>query len=453
MAVATLYHCVPSSKVDIPLIAEGLARVGLRPLFHDARQAIAERLQPWALQSLTLPGSDVEVFLSEDSARAVCVRLWQTQRVTSNMVVDILSLGESDSSLPQSLMDQFPAPLKPHSWLAQLGIDRLTAMAGSLSPNGRILSNNAQRVKIRRLYRDDARAVLSRIISTFGDNPTPRDALQQLEASVDDDHLDEVLNDPEFMTKHFVIACNNCGTSHLTFEQAAAAESAVTSSEQRCAQCGEQALEIRETYAPAQPYVRAIKQGLWLEALASDVIGKYAAQSWSGQMLGSIEVDVVAVVDDVTVLVECKDTSFGQNDLYVTAVKAQQVAADLVIVVNTRDVHDNVRMELARIDETTPARTFYLLNERTAAAIKSKLEAILRHLTADPAERWLRTPSSSTTVSTGQSSIDWSRYQITSLVSDAVTFYGHTPERTLLPPELTAKRSTVKLGESVEPTG
>jgi hypothetical protein len=147
MAAASLYHCVPPTRVDMPIIAEGLARVGLRPLFHDAQQAIAEKLRPWALESLTLPSSDIEVFLSADLARAVCMRLRQTPRTTSHVVVDILSLGEGESSLPQSVMDQFPAPLRPHSWTAQLGIDRLAAMAGSLGQNGRILGNTAQRAK------------------------------------------------------------------------------------------------------------------------------------------------------------------------------------------------------------------------------------------------------------------------------------------------------------------
>jgi hypothetical protein len=114
-------------------------------------------------------------------------------------------------------------------------------------------------------------------------------------------------------------------------------------------------------------------------------------------MVESDEIDVVAVFAEQVVLVECKDTSFGQNDLYVTSVKAQNVGADVVIILSTRDIHQNVRNAIPRIGKSSDEREFlggvqrdfHLVSDANARAISEELDRILGEISSENMNSWI----------------------------------------------------------------
>lgn len=87
---------------------------------------------------------------------------------------------------------------------------------------------------------------------------------------------------------------------------------------------------------------RALKQGLWLEHLVADICLQFTPDVWAGQMADLFELDVVAMIDGQTLLFECKDSSFGQNDFLVALKKAHDVEASTLLLLSTRPFHPNV---------------------------------------------------------------------------------------------------------------
>jgi hypothetical protein len=115
-------------------------------------------------------------------------------------------------------------------------------------------------------------------------------------------------------------------------------------------------------------------------------------------MIDSDEVDVLAVAYDQIVLVECKDTSFGQNDLYITSTKAENVGARTVVVVSTRDVHSNVTQAAERTARNRDDRLYtraarprvlHIISEHSADSIRSKILSVLEEMATRHLGDWL----------------------------------------------------------------
>lgn len=136
---------------------------------------------------------------------------------------------------------------------------------------------------------------------------------------------------------------------------------------------------------------RAIKQGLWLESLSSDVMKRFCSKVWTGQFFGVNEVDVVGTLAGYTILVECKDTHYGLNDLYVTGRKALEVNAEITLVITTRHVHKNVLNELPRVKDGIPdCEMLKVIQEDKSRKIESAFSRILADLDEGYSARWMR---------------------------------------------------------------
>jgi hypothetical protein len=95
---------------------------------------------------------------------------------------------------------------------------------------------------------------------------------------------------------------------------------------------------------------------------------------------------------------ECKDRGIGQNDLYVAAVKAQTLRADVVAMVSTQPLHPNVHEVLTGLNSRREGQDdkFTAIIGDSASDIKSQLTAFLDNLSAIDLNNWLdrggRTP-------------------------------------------------------------
>lgn len=217
---------------------------------------------------------------------------------------------------------------------------------------------------------------MSAIVGAVGTNPVTVQFLEeQIEAFKGrQEALRAILEDEAAFTKHFIVGCDNCGISHLGFDTRSRAEEVATEAGDRCFTCGEQNLIVLDSFSVTNEFWNSIQQGLWLESLADDVMNERTEHVWTCRMFENNELDVLAVYLDNTVLIECKDSSFGQNELYVTSAKAEDVRADEVIVISTKDIHPNVRSAAERIGGGTRVfRKFTLLSEETYDDIRQTL--------------------------------------------------------------------------------
>lgn len=89
------------------------------------------------------------------------------------------------------------------------------------------------------------------------------------------------------------------------------------------------------------------------------------------------------------VLIECKDTTFGANDLSVLAMKAMQLSADKVIIITTRDVHQNVLDAIPEMTRGLDARSFEVISQPSASEIRKELDAYLDRLATEYVQSWL----------------------------------------------------------------
>lgn len=108
-------------------------------------------------------------------------------------------------------------------------------------------------------------------------------------------------------------------------------------------------------------------------------------------MVETNELDALATFAESVWLVECKDSRFGQNDLYVTAIKAEAVGADHVVVLTTNDIHENVQQAANQIRESGRRRRsgFKFLSAQGAADLRSQFEEVLMEAQANHIRGWL----------------------------------------------------------------
>jgi hypothetical protein len=145
---------------------------------------------------------------------------------------------------------------------------------------------------------------------------------------------------------------------------------------------------VIETYSVLDPFVHGIQQGLWLESLASDVLASRTSAVWAGQMVDLNEIDVLGVVADSTILMECKATSFGQNDAYIALVKAQQLEIDTVVFISTKELHRNVQDSVDKMDRTSRHLRLRTIATPSASKIRRELLKVLDELTGNQLAEW-----------------------------------------------------------------
>lgn len=92
-----------------------------------------------------------------------------------------------------------------------------------------------------------------------------------------------------------------------------------------------------------RPEAYAVRQGLWLEWLTYRALARHSSFVWHGVMAAGSELDAVAVAHENVLIAECKDSSLGLNDFVVAVHKARRVAADVLLLVTTRELHSNVQ--------------------------------------------------------------------------------------------------------------
>lgn len=386
---ARTYHIRLDRSSGLPEVVAGLEGQGLRPVFKAVRDDLVQKLECLGFSAPRgMVGSDeIELLVVEHGSGAVALRLDPANRLLLPILgrdLDLL-LSSQDPESVETRIQAAGYELLPHSLAEARSADRLRSDLGELSPNGKRLADANYRAAARSLYDDELRASVAAVSAAFRSLSVPETALVQIDVfSEGAAKLSKLLAAEGALSRNFSIQCKDCGQKFSDFPLEASAESSLVQSTGKCPNCGAARLEVVPTFALTVTFASAIQQGLWLESLASDVAEENTDLVWTGQMVGSKEIDVLAVLADKTVLIECKDTSFGQTELAMTALKAAQIQPDLIIVISTRDVHHNVRQDIDKL-----GRDLRVISEPTAPGIRSQLSEMLEGLKQEQFTNWL----------------------------------------------------------------
>jgi len=231
--------------------------------------------------------------------------------------------------------------------------ERIRSSLQALSPNGKLLADPTMGPVVRQLYDVQARRLLRRIVDTFGTEPATGEALLRAFAMRGAGRppkkaLTELLEPDGMFRQSYLIGCGDCGERALTFATRRQAERALKqAADRRCSFCRRGTLAVLDAYAASEAAAKALQQGLWLESLVHETLQPESLVALAGRMLGAFELDVACVIYGHVLLVECKDAPFGQNDYVNLVVKAQELGADVLGVVTTNPLHENVKRLVA----------------------------------------------------------------------------------------------------------
>jgi len=247
-------------------------------------------------------------------------------------------------------------------------IQHLNKQLKTLSPNGKALKNATLGTVISKIVScDKLRVLVKKIADTYGNLPLSFEQLNTL--NIDKSELNNLINDANLVQKNHKIICAKCKQpSEFLFEYKVDAEKSLKKAKYSCPKCGNNKTGIIEYYSLTKNALAALKQGIWLEKLCLDTISRITNNYWSGYYVDTNELDGVTVFSGNIILVECKDTSFGQNELYIAMVKAEDVKANIVLIVTTNPVHNNVEKLILKY-EKQGKRKFRIISSNNAEEI------------------------------------------------------------------------------------
>lgn len=264
-----------------------------------------------------------------------------------------------------------------------------------LSPNGKKLSEEPFLLECTKLADNEVRADLQTLQRTFQDDLVTREMIAKIERFASRlDRLEVLLGRSDLVEVSFGAECTNCRELSLIFDGRDAAESLLRTAQPTCVECKKKDFRVVELYRCKRSLVDALQQGLWLEALALERVRGRTSRVWAGQMAGSDEVDAIAVFADRVLLIECKDTSFGQNEFYVARAKAENIDATEICVVTTRDVHVNVETAIKQANEGRQAylrqrpRHYHLLSNQDSSVLRNGLDDWLNRMEESVIKGW-----------------------------------------------------------------
>ena len=257
------------------------------------------------------------------------------------------------------------------------------------SPNGKMLKDERITASLTTLYDTEIRDSIRAVVQLYGRDAIPQSAITErvsklMPSKKASNLVKKLVSEQQLFEKRYVLACNSCGTPVLEFsDQEGAVHSLEGTTTRKCKICDEGNIQVVEAHAVKEAVYKGLEQGLWLEKLAYDAVKPLSVFADMGQMVETFELDVVAVSCNRIILLECKDTSFGQNDFINLNAKAEEIEADIIGIITTQPLHENVNRLIQRTKEQTPTTIFTVHNSDDSAEISSQIEAEIAKIRRD----------------------------------------------------------------------
>jgi len=269
----------------------------------------------------------------------------------------------------------------------EIQVRKLEAVMEGLSPNGQKLALPTFQSVLPKLFDLKTREIVRDIYGAYKETLIAAPLLKKSEVLRRyAEATDTTLSDAELFHRRYKISCMRCEEHYssfplipLVYDSEGAAQAALDSSEnQKCGIC-HQTLGVEEAFSVRDIAWQGVQQGLWLEYLTYSVAKEKAVAAFAGKMVGLHELDVVAFLGEEIILFECKDTSLGHNDAFITAGKAQAIGASKVFTITTRNIHENVKKAVAELARPRE-REFTLEQAEEEAEIQSKITNFLQDI-------------------------------------------------------------------------
>lgn len=249
----------------------------------------------------------------------------------------------------------------------------------NLSPHGKKLKDRKYKKVFPKLYDNETREILSEIIKTYAGLPVPIEIVKDIEVVKKKEEIaKKIFKDKSLTSKGYTITCGKCDyLSNVTFNTKIAANKSLKNIEYTCPQCKKITQRITETFCVREEVIDVLEGGLWLEKFIGQIMEEETKNVWSGVTIDTNELDIVAILNEKIFLIECKVPSFGETALHVLLGKAGAIDANIVIIVTSKEVHENVKSAITKYQERGE-REVYLIQSNIPEKISSALQDILR---------------------------------------------------------------------------
>jgi len=257
-------------------------------------------------------------------------------------------------------------------------------------PNGKMLKDDEITVVLTNLYNPETRNFINSVIQQFGQEAIPQAVITGMLGKKASSFIKKLVSQEQLFDKRYVLNCDSCGTSVLEFpDREAAAHSLEGTVNRKCRICDEGKIQVVEAFAVKEAVYKGLKQGLWLEKLTYEAIKPLSIFADAGQIIDTFELDVIAVSYGSVILVECKDTSFGQNDFLQLDAKAEEIGADIIGIVTTQPLHENVSSLIQRRKKEAQRTIFTIESTDDPIKISSSIKAEIAKIRGDYLRRLL----------------------------------------------------------------
>lgn len=351
------WHIPITEKAPFGEIKKRLLSKGLVSVVDEARKTFDKYTEPLGV---TIPFPFVDIsssdLLSRQNISVLCyIELVEEQPRPKEVeyppvqYLNLVIIGEDELAGSQLLGDcrsilGEQEAIKGTSREAEIAKDleeRVTE-----STHGKLLSNSELASPLEILYDPGIRKQLRSFVDTFGDSTVSGAFIEEIlpkRSELKKSEIRRLVNNDSWFSKQFSLGCSRCGASTLAFlTREEAQESLSHSTSRKCFMCEENTLGIVETFALREALLKGL-QGLWLEHLVHQLVQPTSVFSVAGVMLENFEIDVISVTSENVILFECKDTSFGERDFWMSVPKAQSAGAGILWIVTTEPLHENVK--------------------------------------------------------------------------------------------------------------
>lgn len=349
MKVQTWHIPIPE-KVPFEEIKKQLLGKGSISVVDEAGKTFRKYTEPLKITMpfpfVTIPSSDL---LSSQDGNALCyIELVEESPETQRLNLIVISKDELTES---QLLTDCQSVLGKQE--ATRGTTREAKIVKSLEgrlkegPHRKLLNSPEFTAPLETLYDSVVRNQLRSFLDIFSDSIVSKALIEDIlpkKSALKKAEIHRLLNNGSWFSKQFSIGCSKCGASTLVFStKEEAQESLSHSTSHKCFMCEENTLEAVEVFGLKEAILKGLAQGLWLEYLVHQVVEPLSIFSTAGVELENFEIDVISVTCESVILFECKDTSFGERDFWMSVPKAQAVDANILWIVTTEPLHENVK--------------------------------------------------------------------------------------------------------------
>lgn len=345
------WHIPITENVAFKELKERLFNKGLISTVDEAEKTFHKYTEPLKvairLPSIIDPSADL---LSRPDSSALCYVELMGEPPEETRILDLIIISEDELTGSQLLADCRSILGEQE---AIRGTTREAKIAKSLEerikegPHGKLLTTPEFTSSLEILYDPAVRKRLRSFVDIFADSTVSVAVIEEIlpsQCGLKKSEVRRLINDERLFSKRFSVGCNRCGASYLTFPtREEAQESLKHAVSRKCFRCDAEALDVIETFALREVLLIGLTQGLWLEHLVHQLVQPASVFSVAGIMLENFEIDVISVISGNVILFECKDTSFGERDFWMSVPKARAAGADTLWIVTTEPLHENVK--------------------------------------------------------------------------------------------------------------